>query len=75
MAITKRTKTIYKKLKIEQHEPQFTYLFQAVYGVFSSIEGCAAFQDCLRLTKIGKWYYRMKDACDNHHGNLSSHKQ
>ena len=53
----------------------FIYLFQAVYGVFSSIEGCAAFQDCLRLTKIGKWYYRMKDACDNHHGNLSSHKQ
>ncbi|KAK6629411.1 hypothetical protein RUM43_003228 [Polyplax serrata] len=40
----------------------------AVYGVLSSIEGCLAFNDLLSNTKIGKWYYPMKEAVNNHVG-------
>lgn len=40
----------------------------AVYGVLSSIEGCSAFKDCLDHTKIGKWYFPMKEAVTQHQG-------
>ncbi|GAB1604960.1 prostaglandin E synthase 2-like [Argonauta hians] len=40
----------------------------SAYGVLSSIEGCIAFQELLENTKIGKWYYRTKDAVVNHKG-------
>ncbi|XP_029656115.1 prostaglandin E synthase 2 [Octopus sinensis] len=40
----------------------------SAYGVLSSIEGCTAFQDLLEHTKIGKWYYRTKEAVINHKG-------
>lgn len=42
----------------------------AVYGVLCSIEGCDAFQDVLKNTGIGPWYFSMKDAVQNHRGNL-----
>ncbi|CAL1289419.1 unnamed protein product [Larinioides sclopetarius] len=40
----------------------------AVYGMLSSIEGCLAFQDLLKNTNIGPWYYNVKEAVVNHHG-------
>uniref|UniRef100_G3MNU3 Prostaglandin E synthase 2 n=1 Tax=Amblyomma maculatum TaxID=34609 RepID=G3MNU3_AMBMU len=40
----------------------------AVYGVLSSVEGCTAFEDMLTDTKIGDWYYRMKEATSSHAG-------
>ncbi|ESP00899.1 hypothetical protein LOTGIDRAFT_180368 [Lottia gigantea] len=40
----------------------------AVYGVLSSIEGCEAFQDALKHTKIGPWYNRTKEAVKNNLG-------
>lgn len=40
----------------------------AVYGVLSSIEGCQAFQELLENTKIGTWYFEMKNAVQNHCG-------
>lgn len=40
----------------------------AVYGVLSSIEGCDAFKDCLDRTKIGNWYFSMKEAVTQHQG-------
>lgn len=40
----------------------------AVYGVLSSIEGCQAFKELLENTKIGTWYYEMKNAVQNHAG-------
>ncbi|XP_037517124.1 prostaglandin E synthase 2 [Rhipicephalus sanguineus] len=40
----------------------------AVYGVLSSVEGCTAFEDMLADTKIGPWYYRMKEATSSHAG-------
>lgn len=42
----------------------------AVYGVLSSIEGCSAFNDLLQNTTIGKWYYPMKEAVNNHKGKI-----
>lgn len=40
----------------------------AIYGVLSSIEGCQAFQELLENTKIGTWYFEMKNAVQNHYG-------
>lgn len=40
----------------------------AVYGVLSSIEGCDAFQDVLKSSKIKDWYFSMKDAVETHKG-------
>ena len=40
----------------------------AVYGVLSSIEGCIAFNDLINNTNIGKWYYPVKEAVNNHKG-------
>ncbi|XP_044269831.1 prostaglandin E synthase 2 [Tribolium madens] len=40
----------------------------AVYGVLCSIEGCQAFKDILKHTKIADWYYPMKDAVNSHEG-------
>ncbi|CAN7992895.1 unnamed protein product [Ixodes hexagonus] len=41
----------------------------AVYGVLSSVEGCTAFQDMLQETKIGPWYFRMKEVAAEHAGS------
>lgn len=41
----------------------------AVFGVLSSIEGCIAFQDLLNNSKIGSWYFSMKDAVTQHRGS------
>lgn len=41
----------------------------AVYGVLSSVEGCTAFEDMLKDTNIGPWYYRMKEATSCHAGS------
>lgn len=43
----------------------------AVYGVLSSIEGCDAFQDLVKHTKIGPWYYNVKEQVVNHAGALT----
>jgi microsomal prostaglandin-E synthase 2 len=40
----------------------------AVFGVLNSIEGCAAFDDALKHTNIGKWYFAVKDACKTNRG-------
>lgn len=40
----------------------------AVYGILNSIEGCDAFKDLLERTKIGKWYFGMKDVVSQHQG-------
>uniref|UniRef100_A0A1B6ENQ9 Glutaredoxin domain-containing protein n=1 Tax=Cuerna arida TaxID=1464854 RepID=A0A1B6ENQ9_9HEMI len=40
----------------------------AVYGVLSSIEGCDAFHDLLQNTKIGNWYWPMKELVQSHTG-------
>lgn len=34
----------------------------AVYGVLTAVEGCDAFQDLKRNTKISVWYDRMTEA-------------
>ncbi|XP_013792542.1 prostaglandin E synthase 2-like [Limulus polyphemus] len=44
----------------------------AVYGVLNSIEGCEAFQDLLKNTKIGPWYFRTKEAVSNHYGSKAT---
>ncbi|XP_063239524.1 prostaglandin E synthase 2 isoform X2 [Bacillus rossius redtenbacheri] len=41
----------------------------AVYGVLSSIEGCAAFRDALAHSAVGPWYARMKDSVSSHAGS------
>ncbi|CAB3377277.1 Hypothetical predicted protein [Cloeon dipterum] len=40
----------------------------AVYGVLNSIEGCDAFKDLEKNTKIGPWYYGMKAAVADRRG-------
>ncbi|XP_077302214.1 prostaglandin E synthase Su(P) [Arctopsyche grandis] len=44
----------------------------AVYGVLSSIEGCDAFKDTMDHTKIGIWYYRMKNHVDSRKGTVAA---
>nr|QTJ24583.1 prostaglandin E synthase [Perinereis aibuhitensis] len=41
----------------------------AVYGVLTSIEGCDAFQDLWKNTKIKNWYMNMKSAVNQHQGS------
>ncbi|OQV15603.1 Prostaglandin E synthase 2 [Hypsibius exemplaris] len=40
----------------------------ATYGVLSAIEGCDAFVDLAKNTKILPWFKRMKAAVNSHHG-------
>ncbi|XP_050301583.1 prostaglandin E synthase 2 [Anthonomus grandis grandis] len=40
----------------------------AVYGILNSIEGCTAFKDLLNETKIGSWYFSMKDVVSHQQG-------
>ncbi|XP_005088854.1 prostaglandin E synthase 2 [Aplysia californica] len=47
----------------------------AVYGVLNSIEGCAAFQDALKNSKIGPWYRRTKDMVASHQGANPLHSK
>lgn len=42
----------------------------AVFGVLNSMEGCQAFQDCLKNTKIGSWFYAMKMNVSQNRGDL-----
>lgn len=49
-------------------EPNLSDL--AVYGVLSSIEGCNAFKDLLRHSKIKDWYWDMKKEVTRHGGAL-----
>ncbi|XP_063424268.1 prostaglandin E synthase 2-like [Mytilus trossulus] len=65
------TKTVGKRKLLGGDKPNLADL--SVYGVLTSIEGCQAFEDTLNNTKIGPWFYRMKDACINHKGSSSSH--
>ncbi|VDI77490.1 microsomal prostaglandin-E synthase 2 [Mytilus galloprovincialis] len=65
------TKTVGKRKFLGGDKPNLADL--SVYGVLTSIEGCQAFEDTLNNTKIGPWFYRMKDACTNHKGSSSSH--
>ncbi|EFN78959.1 Prostaglandin E synthase 2 [Harpegnathos saltator] len=49
------------------HKPDLSDL--AVYGILKSIEGCDAFEDLLANTKIGNWYYAVKEQVDTHAGS------
>lgn len=40
----------------------------AVYGILCSMEGCAAFKDCLDNTKIGHWFYEVKAKVEANRG-------
>ena len=40
----------------------------AVFGVLTAVEGCEAFLDARRETKIGVWFDRMKDVVGNRQG-------
>ena len=42
----------------------------AVYGVLKSIEGCEAFKDALKYTKLGTWYNAVKEKVDAHAGSV-----
>ncbi|XP_065360849.1 prostaglandin E synthase 2 [Calliphora vicina] len=42
----------------------------SVYGVLSSMEGCQAFKDCVQNTKIGEWFYGVKQLIQQNRGNL-----
>lgn len=42
----------------------------AVYGVLKSIEGCEAFQDALKYTNLGTWFYAVKEKVDSHAGSV-----
>jgi microsomal prostaglandin-E synthase 2 len=33
----------------------------SVYGVLCSMEGCTAFKDCVENTRIGEWFYAVKE--------------
>lgn len=50
------------------NEPDLSDL--AVYGILNSIEGCDAFRDVLKNTKIKNWYYSIKLSVENHKGSL-----
>ncbi|KAH9510822.1 hypothetical protein DERF_009326 [Dermatophagoides farinae] len=39
-----------------------------VYGVLSSIEGCEAFSDLIKNTKLSEWYYSVKSMVNEHRG-------
>uniref|UniRef100_W8CBR7 Prostaglandin E synthase 2 n=1 Tax=Ceratitis capitata TaxID=7213 RepID=W8CBR7_CERCA len=42
----------------------------SVFGVLNSMEGCEAFGDCMKNTKIGEWYNGVKKLVDKNRGNL-----
>uniref|UniRef100_A0A182TXL3 Glutaredoxin domain-containing protein n=1 Tax=Anopheles melas TaxID=34690 RepID=A0A182TXL3_9DIPT len=42
----------------------------AVFGVLNSMEGCQAFKDCLENTKIGPWFYAVKERVLKNRGNV-----
>jgi microsomal prostaglandin-E synthase 2 len=50
-----------------QKEPNLADL--AVYGILCSMEGCAAFKDCLDNTRIGHWFYEVKAKVESNRGN------
>ncbi|RWS11411.1 prostaglandin E synthase 2-like protein, partial [Dinothrombium tinctorium] len=41
----------------------------AVFGLLQSIEGCQAFEDAVKNTKIDSWFYTMKESCKNSSGH------
>ncbi|XP_053663959.1 prostaglandin E synthase 2 [Anopheles marshallii] len=41
----------------------------AVFGVLNSMEGCQAFKDCLENSKIGPWFYAVKERVLKNRGN------
>lgn len=43
----------------------------AVYGVLNAIEGCEAFDDLARNTKIMTWYSAMRESCTSHGGQAA----
>ncbi|XP_017488917.1 PREDICTED: prostaglandin E synthase 2 [Rhagoletis zephyria] len=42
----------------------------AVFGVLNSMEGCEAFGDCMKNTKIGVWYTNVRELVDKNRGDL-----
>lgn len=50
------------------HEPDLSDL--AVYGILKSIEGCSAFKDLLKHTKLSTWYSAMKEKVDTSAGSV-----
>ena len=44
------------------------FFLKAVYGSLHAIEGCSAFEDMLKHTKIKKWYYLTKTVVENNAG-------
>lgn len=42
----------------------------AAFGVLNSMEGCAAWKDCLNNTKIGPWFNQMKQQVINNRGHV-----
>ncbi|XP_066600384.1 prostaglandin E synthase 2 [Prorops nasuta] len=48
-------------------EPNLSDL--TVYGIFKSIEGCEAFKDLLRSTKLGTWFNAMTEKVQEHSGS------
>lgn len=48
------------------NEPNLADL--SVYGILSSIEGCDAFKDLLKHSKIKNWYLDMKGQVKKHGG-------
>ncbi|XP_046814852.1 prostaglandin E synthase 2 [Vespa crabro] len=49
------------------HNPDLSDL--AVYGVLKSIEGCSAFKDLLKNTKLSKWYNAMNERVHTYAGS------
>ena len=49
-------------------KPNDFNVFQSVYGVLSSIEGCDAWQEVLENTRIKHWFESTKAAVDSHAG-------
>ena len=43
-------------------------IFQSVYGVLCSIEGCDAWQEALENTKIKRWFENTKAVVNSHAG-------
>lgn len=41
----------------------------SIYGALSSIEGCDAFNDLIKHTKVGIWYFKMKNLVEQHKGS------
>lgn len=37
-----------------------------VYGILTAIQGCEAFDDLMKNTKIGPWFERMRNLIEPH---------